>query len=674
MDNPADSGNQLGAESSPYLIQHAANPVHWRAWKPEALAEAKAANKPILLSIGYAACHWCHVMAHESFENPAIAELMNALFVNIKVDREERPDIDQIYMAALHAMGEQGGWPLTMFLDPDGNPFWGGTYFPPEQRYGRPGFPQILRAIDHAWQHDRDRLAKSATALNAHLQQENATGPGGTLPGSGEFADFAQSLLALHDPDNGGIRGNPKFPNAPLTECWLRAARSDPQSPHAQAFLKTIRQISNGGIYDHLAGGLSRYSVDALWLVPHFEKMLYDNAHYLRALKSAWQLDADPLFRNRINETIEWLVSEMRLPGGAFASSLDADTEGGEGLYYIWPEAQIDQLLGPGSPRFKQAYGVTAQGNFEHANILNRLVNIPLDPQTETILQANRKTLLAARSLRVRPGLDDKTLTDWNGYVIRALAECAFVLKRQDWMELAKAAYRSIARSADPNGHLPHSSRNGVEVRPAMATDYAAMANAALTLFETTGDPVCLADAQRWEMILSSHYGDEAGGYYLTAASAQALITRPRCASDEANPSGASQILEALVRLAGAAGDPACIEKAWGLCATLHGQLGPARHGTAGYWNGVHSLQNQRHILIEAPDRNAAESFLDCIRQCPDPALTFHVATAGTGLQFMGAQLSPPSAITRAILCTQQACSQPVTDPQQLRELLKQSS
>ncbi|HSO48214.1 MAG TPA: DUF255 domain-containing protein, partial [Rhizobiaceae bacterium] len=304
--------NLLANESSPYLRQHAANPVHWRPWGAEALAEARATGKPILLSIGYAACHWCHVMAHESFENDAIAAVMNELFVNVKVDREERPDIDHIYMAALQAMGEQGGWPMTMFLDPDGRPFWGGTYFPPERRYGRPGFPEIMRAISNAWHTEPDKLLKNGAALQNHLQALSQPGSAQSLPAPEDVTHFAQNLLTLYDETNGGIRGAPKFPNAPLTEVWLRAAGGNAGSSYGKAFLHTMERVSEGGIYDHLGGGLSRYSVDDRWLVPHFEKMLYDNAHYLRTLVWAYKLDPKPLFRRRIEETIRWAVREMR--------------------------------------------------------------------------------------------------------------------------------------------------------------------------------------------------------------------------------------------------------------------------------------------------------------------------------------------------------------------------
>ncbi len=679
MSANTEARNLLAEASSPYLIQHADNPVHWRQWGPQALEEARTLDKPILLSIGYAACHWCHVMAHESFESESIAGLMNELFVNIKVDREERPDIDQIYMAALHAMGEQGGWPMTMFLDPDGNPFWGGTYFPPEPRYGRPSFPQILQAINNAWQNDRPSLVKSATALRVHLQ-ERAKETTGALPQPEEFRQVAKALLSLHDPVNGGIRGNPKFPNAPFTELWLRSANNDPDSEAAIAFLKTVKTMSQGGIYDHLGGGLSRYSVDGQWLVPHFEKMLYDNAHYLRALKWAWQLEPLPLFRQRIEQTIDWAVREMLLPDGSFASSLDADSEGEEGRFYVWSKAEIDAILGSQSDLFCDAYDVTQEGNFEGHNILNRLNDSTKDAQTETFLEKARSKLLEARASRVRPALDDKTLTDWNGYFIRALAECAFALNNPEWLELAKSAFRSIAESMDETGRLPHSRRGSAQVRPALATDYAAMINAAISLHEArmmeeiTGQNGYRDQASVWMEILASDYSDGNGGYYLTASNAEALITRPGCHQDEANPSAASQILEAQVRLASVSDNTRWLEQAWALAASLHSILKDARYGAAGYWNAVHTLQQQQHITISAPDRAGAESFVEVLRTAAKPALSFKVITDGRGHVFMGTRQSAADTVPSAMVCTLQSCSAPIFSAVELAQILSGKS
>ncbi|MEO0328086.1 MAG: DUF255 domain-containing protein, partial [Pseudomonadota bacterium] len=351
--------NRLSEASSPYLQQHADNPVHWQIWSEETLSHAKAVDKPILLSIGYAACHWCHVMAHESFEDNTTGQLMNDLFVNIKVDREERPDIDQIYMAALHAMGEQGGWPLTMFLTPDGLPYWGGTYFPPAPAHGRPGFQQVLHSLSNAYHEQSDSLFKNTQALKKYLSEIHKIPPQQFVPDANLFLDFRNRTLKIHDPVNGGIKGAPKFPNAPIMETWARGIKPGETNQCQSAFIKTLEGLCNGGIYDHIGGGLSRYSVDDRWLAPHFEKMLYDNAHFLRHLSFAYRLTGKSLFRNRIEETISWLQREMTHKEGAFYSSVDADSEGEEGKFYVWTADEIDTILGHEAKSFAEIYDVT---------------------------------------------------------------------------------------------------------------------------------------------------------------------------------------------------------------------------------------------------------------------------------------------------------------------------
>ena len=366
------TGNLLHLEASPYLLQHKDNPVHWRPWGPAALAEAAAANKPILLSVGYAACHWCHVMAHESFEDPATAAVMNDLFVNIKVDREERPDIDQIYMAALHATGEQGGWPLTMFLTPDGRPIWGGTYFPPTARYGRPGFVDLLREVSRLYRDEPDVIANNAGAIMAHLAKPSATDP---VVLDRTLLDHASArLLQFMDPVHGGTNGAPKFPQASLLKFLWRATFRTGDVRYRDIVLLTLRQISAGGIYDHIGGGFSRYSVDDHWLVPHFEKMLYDNAQLMELLTHAWLATGDTLFKSRIEETVAWLTREMLLSGGAFAASLDADSDGHEGRFYVWTRDEVIAVLGEGEGAFFcDAYDIETPGNWEGVAIPNRL-------------------------------------------------------------------------------------------------------------------------------------------------------------------------------------------------------------------------------------------------------------------------------------------------------------
>src|SRR5215469_9583243 len=413
--------NRLARETSPYLLQHKHNPVAWWPWGTEALAEAKRANKPILLSVGYAACHWCHVMAHESFEDAETAQVMNELFVNIKVDREERPDIDQIYMSALHHLGEQGGWPLTMFLTPDGEPIWGGTYFPPTSRYGRPAFVDVLSEVARLIREEPEKIEQNRAALMERLEGA-ARKPGRVTIGATELNNAAQQLGGIIDPVNGGTRGAPKFPQAALFELLWRAGLRTGEARYFGAVDITLHHICEGGIYDHLGGGFARYSVDEHWLVPHFEKMLYDNAQLLELLAIAHARLHKPLYRQRARETVAWLAREMTTGEGAFSASLDADSEGEEGKFYVWSYDQVIRELGiEDGEFFARHYDVTPAGNFEGHNILNRLKPLPYSDADEARLAALREKLLSVRALRVRPGLDDKVLADWNGLMIAAL-------------------------------------------------------------------------------------------------------------------------------------------------------------------------------------------------------------------------------------------------------------
>lgn len=657
------SGNQLAGATSPYLLQHASNPVHWRHWGKAAFAEAAARDCPILLSVGYAACHWCHVMAHESFENPAIADLMNRLFVNVKVDREERPDVDAIHMAALHAMGEQGGWPLTMFLDQDGKPFWGGTYFPPAPRHGRPGFPDILRAIADAWRQRRTAVAHNADSLFSHLREMSAPpAASGSIPVAG-VADLSRALLSVMDPVNGGIGGQPKFPNAPLLEIWMRDGLANPAA--AAALDLTLKRISLGGVYDHLAGGIARYSVDDKWLVPHFEKMLYDNAHYLRALCHADLANPSALFRNRIALTISWLRSEMLLPEGGFASSLDADSEGREGKFYVWTRQEIAAALGQEAGSFSAAYDVTAHGNFEHANILNRLSAPDAD---EDRFADDRVTLLALRNRRIRPALDDKVLADWNGYAIRALAECAFIHDRHDWLALATGAYRFVAESMSNRGRLAHSWRKGRCSPFGFSSDHASMMNAAIALYMATQDPAYLADARQWGEVLAGDFSDGNGGLALSPPGAD-LAIRPRGDLDEANPSSSSQALEAYARYAAIAGDSAYLDRAHALANNIAAANAAANHGLAGYRNACDTLLNGRHVTIRAESPMAIRQFIDVMRKQRDPALTFAIAATDSIASSMGWTI-PTLSRTCAVVCSRQQCSAPLASPAELAEFL----
>jgi len=530
--------NELDRETSPYLLQHKDNPVHWMGWGEPAFTRARAENKPILLSVGYAACHWCHVMAHESFEDGATAELMNANFVNIKVDREERPDVDRIYMNALHALGEQGGWPLTMFLTPQAEPFWGGTYFPPESRYGRPGFKHVLSEIARIWKSERRKVHANSSALTAALN------PSETPPQSAEITparlqEAAAAMLRAVDMDLGGLRGAPKFPQAPIFSFLWSIHEHWPSDAIAATVERTLTQICQGGIYDHLGGGMARYSVDAHWLVPHFEKMLYDNAQFVSLLMRCWLRGRNPLFQVRAEETVGFVLREMTTAGGAFAASYDADSEGKEGKFYVWTKSEIDSLLEPKLANlFCSVYGVTAEGNWEGHTILNRSHGLALrDEAIERNLAAARRILFAARSQRIHPGFDDKVLADWNGLMIAALAEAALVFGRGDWKEAAIRAMDRIMALLWRDDRLLHSYRAGQSRHEATAEGYANLIAAARALHTLTGSRHYIDTAEALARALIAHFWDDTtGSLFFSSDRADGLIARTRSVHDDAAP------------------------------------------------------------------------------------------------------------------------------------------
>ncbi|UCI08205.1 thioredoxin domain-containing protein [Mesorhizobium sp. B1-1-8] len=666
--------NLLADEASPYLQQHSDNPVHWRAWSPATLAEAKERGRPILLSIGYAACHWCHVMAHESFENDAVAEVMNRLFVNIKVDREERPDIDQIYMAALHAMGEQGGWPLTMFLTPDGKPFWGGTYFPREARYGRPGFIQVLEAVDKAWREKQQSLAESADSLTTHVEQRLAGGQGKAVLDRGTLADLAGRVEGMIDRDLGGLRGAPKFPNAPFMQTlWLSWLR-DGETSHRDAVLLSLEKMLAGGIYDHVGGGLSRYSTDAEWLVPHFEKMLYDNAQLIRMCNWAHAATGNELFRVRIEETVAWLLREMRVEGGAFAASLDADSEGQEGLFYTWSNGEIEAALGDDSALFFKHFELAAPHGWEGKPIIRQGEAKQAQSISEySQLVPLKAKLLAAREKRVRPGRDRKALTDWNGLMIAALAEAGRSLGRQDWIDAAAKAFHHIVE-ASRDGRLPHSMLGAKKLFPALSSDYAAMANAAIALSEASGDATYAAHATHFIGQLDSwHQDSDKTGYYLTASDSSDVPIRIRGDVDEAIPSATSQIVEALVRLSSPTGDLELGEKAWAVAEHAMGRAAQQAYGQAGIVNACAlALEPLKLVLVDSIEN---PSLVPVANRNPDPRRVDIVVPVGTEANrpTLPGGVLPPTDKAGAWLCTGQVCLPAVTEPDELEKLLQRS-
>jgi len=662
-----EDANLLGKETSPYLLQHAHNPVHWRPWGAAALTEAATGNKPILLSVGYAACHWCHVMAHESFEDPETAALMNTLFVNIKVDREERPDIDHLYMSALHAMGEQGGWPLTMFLAPDGAPFWGGTYFPPEPRWGRPSFRQVLQGVAAAYRDGDQMVTQNTGALRRFLAQQSAA-QAGDLPTPAHLDAVASAYLRLNDPEQGGLRGAPKFPNPPIFRfLWGNAFRTGDAAGHDALHLM-LERMSQGGIYDHLGGGYARYSTDAIWLVPHFEKMLYDNAQLLELLAFAHAHRPSPLYAARAAETVGWMIRDMTAESvdgrAAFAASEDADSDGEEGKFYVWTGGEIDSLLGDDAAAFKRAYDVTPDGNWEGHTILRR-VTPEGSAEDEAALARSRFALFTARAQRVRPGRDDKVLADWNGLAIAALARAAAVFQHPAWLARAQEAFDFVlAQMSAGDGRVQHAWRLGRVTAAGLLDDQAAISRAALALYEATGDRMYMSQAEHIVAATEAHFNDGHGGCFTTADDATDVpLARPRTAADNATPAGAGVLGEVYARLFHLTGDAAWRTRAEAL---LRAFTDPERvSGMPGLLAAADLLEEAATVVLAGdPFDPRAQALAATARCSPDPAVAVlrapapDVLPAGHPAFGKGAVAGAPA----AYVCRRSMCGLPVTD------------
>jgi len=674
-------GNLLGRETSPYLLQHKDNPVHWRPWGEAALAEAKRSGKPILLSVGYAACHWCHVMAHESFEDEATARVMNDLFVNIKVDREERPDVDAIYMGALHELGEQGGWPLTMFLTSEGEPFWGGTYFPREERYGRPAFVRVLNEVARIYAQEKHKVRQNADVLKERLKPRARRGGGGALPPSETMlAGLAARLVQAVDPVNGGIRGAPKFPQVQFFQLLWRAGLRFGLANPLEAVNLTLTHIAQGGIYDHLGGGFARYSVDERWLVPHFEKMLYDNAQLVEMMTEAWRETKNQLYALRIEETIGWLLREMTVDGGGFAASLDADSEGEEGKFYVWSLAEIEEVLGADDAKlFAEVYGVTAEGNFEGRNILNRLGAIELqDPATEGRLDTMREKLFVHRASRARPGFDDKVLADWNGLMIAALANAADAFHRADWLEAAERAFDFVRERMIAGGRLMHSWRAGKARAPASASDYANMIKAALILANVTGKHAYVEQARDWVGVLDAHYwSDELGGYYFAADDTGDLIVRPFSGQDEATPNANATMVSALTALYLWTGEERYRDRAEAVLRGFAGAMMDNVLAHSGLLGAALDFAAPALVVIILPEGGDSHELRRALADVSLPNVVVHAVAAGEGGVAALPASSPAHGKTAiggkptAYVCIGPQCSLPVTEAAKLVETAK---
>ncbi len=679
--------NRLDQSTSPYLLLHRDNPVHWQPWGAEALEQARRENKPILLSSGYSACHWCHVMARESFENAETAALMNALYVNIKVDREERPDIDEIYQSALAEMGQMRGWPLTMFLTPQGEPFLGGTYYPPEAGYGRPAFRDILKSAAVSYAEDPQAAHATAGRLITELKGATQRTKGTISP---ELRNHvANQLLDNVDRVYGGIGQDAKFPQPMVQELLWRAFHRTGHKPFGGAVELSVEQMCLGGLFDHLGGGFARYCVDDRWLVPHFEKMLYDNALLIELLTTLWQATGKPLFAQRAAETVSWALREMQLPSGGFASSLAADSPGhgdiesGEGAFYLWHEEEIDVVLGDEATLFKSYYDVDFDGNWDGNTILNRLDRPPgRDLEREEQLTGLRAKLFAVRETRPKPERDDKVLADWNGHMIAALVGAGRTFERPEWIEAAAHAYHFVCDNLDIDGRLRHSFCAGQAPAVAFLDDHAAMARAALNLFEARGDLHDLQQARAWVATADKHYwDDEGGGYFFAADDAEAVILRNKSARETAVPSGNAVMVGVLARLHAITGEETYLKRARATVAAFAADVPSDFMGLATLINNSEQLEGLvQVVVIGDPDLRETREMVrlagDATRPGRTPPLDRIVlqvspsATLPTGHPADGK--SQIDGRATAYICQGSTCQLPVTDPDLLREALGQ--
>jgi len=552
--------NRLAGATSPYLRQHADNPVDWYPWGEEAFAAARASDRPILLSVGYSSCHWCHVMAHESFEDPVVAALMNRGFVNVKVDREERPDVDAIYMTAVQTLTGRGGWPMTVFLDHDGRPFYAGTYFPPDDRHGMPGFPRVLETLSKFWRDDRKTVRDQATALLSAVEQVARAGVG---DGNGQLSPSTLEQAAVravgqYDHHFGGFGAAPKFPQAMTIDFLLRAYVRRPEPAVLEAITGSLDGMAAGGLHDQVGGGFHRYSVDAHWLVPHFEKMLYDQALLGGAYLRAWMVTDDDRYRAVVEGVVDYVLRDLRQPDGGFYSAEDADSEGIEGKFYLWALAELRALLGDDAEETIRYFGVTEAGNFvdPHTNYRGNILHAVdrTEPRPAAVQRAI-PVLLAYRARRVRPGLDDKVLCAWNALFLRTLVEAAVAFERDDWLEAARANAQFLrTRMRGPDGRWLRSWQGGRAAIPAFAEDLGALLEAFCTIAELV-DVTWLDRARRVADQLIEHFADPAGGVFTTADDAERLIVRPKDVQDNATPAENSLAANGLLRLAALTGE-----------------------------------------------------------------------------------------------------------------------
>ncbi|MFN0073818.1 MAG: thioredoxin domain-containing protein [Chloroflexota bacterium] len=672
--------NRLIDQTSPYLLQHAHNPVDWYPWGEEALNRAKAEDKPILLSIGYSACHWCHVMERESFENDEIAALMNQYFVSIKVDREERPDLDSIYMAATQAMTQHGGWPMTVFLTPDGAPYYAGTYFPPTDRGGMPGFARVLQSLGEAYRNERERVVENAEKVKAFLQQQSAPhGENGEL-NPGVLSQAVTALKQVFDWDNGGFRGAPKFPQPMNLETLLRAWRRNDDAEALRMVEHTLHKMIRGGIHDQLGGGFHRYSVDARWLVPHFEKMLYDNAQLARLLLETYQATGTSLYQRAAIATLDYVRREMTDPSGGFYSSQDADSEGEEGKFFVWTPDEIQAVVGRAdAPIVCRYFDVTHSGNFEGKNILNvpdepdvvaSALGMPVE-KLEAIIARARARLFEAREPRIHPGRDDKVLTSWNGLMLHAFALAARMFGRGDFQMVAEANGRFLLTQLRRDGRLLRTWKEGRAQLNGYLEDYAFLIDGLIALHEATLDPSWLVEARALTDTMIDLFWVPGDGFYDTARDHERLVTRPRDVYDNATPSGTSVAVEVLLRLSVLTGEPRYQERAVTVLRSMAPLMSRAPGGFGRLLAGLdfHLSPPREIAIIGRLDSTDTRLLLDVASKSYEPNLVLAGCEQGDrrGRAFpVLTDRTLRDSRAAAYLCEHYVCQAPVTTADEL--------
>jgi uncharacterized protein YyaL (SSP411 family) len=677
--------NRLIHETSPYLRQHAHNPVDWYGWGDDAFEKAKAEDKPILLSIGYSACHWCHVMERESFENEEIARLMNELFVNIKVDREERPDLDEIYMSAVQMLTGRGGWPMTVFLTPDRKPFYGGTYFPPEDRGGMPGFPRVLMGVNQAYRERPADVEKSVAQILGALQRMAESAETEKTFSKTIIAEGAAKVAQAYDADNGGLGQAPKFPNAGVYELFLRHHHHSKSSRYLEMVTHTLTKMACGGIYDHLGGGFHRYSVDAKWLVPHFEKMLYDNGQLVRIYAHAFKTTQEPLFKAVVDETLTYLLREMLQPEGGFYSTQDADSEGVEGKFFVWTEAEVMQILGGDDGAiFCRVYDVSESGNFEAKNIVHPILTLEqaskyfrrsLDDVERVIANAKRK-LFIEREKRIKPFRDEKVITAWNGLMLSGLAEAIKISPQPAYLDAARRTIDFIFTKLFRDGFLLHTYKDGQAKLLGYLDDYAFTAVGLIDIYEALFDRSALARAiELAEIMLREFWDEQDGGFFSIGNAHEKLISRAKPIFDASIPSGNAMAAQLLLRLFHITGEERYFHCAEKVLRSYYDAMESQPFGFAHLLCALDFYLEKPKEVVVVGERGDArvEELLTKIHSVYQPNMTLQLARPNESLEKLSPLLQGKSQVganPTVYVCHNSTCSAPVTSWDELKPLL----